>query len=512
MAAHPTAAVSAGEVLAALSLATDLGTDQPLEHGLRTAVLCAGLAVEAGGDDDLCSGRIPPRARARDRLHERRPRGRRGVRRRPPYRSDPAAIDRRARPSDRLPWRRTAESRSPQCGLRRGGPGRRRRRPLGADRPLRGRRALRRAAGAPEERQRRAVARVRALGRQGAAARRRRGRDRARGPDAAPRPRRRRPLAAGRRPGRRHDVHGARGQRLRSRARRPGALRAAGDPRGARREPAWEAALARAAHAPGGAERRRARRRVPGRRRVRRPGVGLHPGHSPAVAELGEAAAWRLGLGRATSPSCAAPASSTTSGAWPCRPASGSAPAAEHRRVGARAHAHLLGRARAGPLRRPGRGRSLAARHHERLDGRGYHRGAAADDISLGARSSPPPPSARPSSRVRTGRGSLGRIARELDPESSPAASTATRSPRCSKLPASAAGPRRARSRPGSPRARSRSCGSSPAGCPTRRSPPSSGCRPRPSAITCSHVYAKAGVSTRAAAALFAVEHGLLGP
>ena len=44
-------AVSAADVLAALSLATDLGTDQPLEHGLRTSVLCSRLATAAGRDD-----------------------------------------------------------------------------------------------------------------------------------------------------------------------------------------------------------------------------------------------------------------------------------------------------------------------------------------------------------------------------------------------------------------------------------------------------------------------------
>jgi HD-like signal output (HDOD) protein len=53
MASQRATAVSAGEVLAALSLATDLGTDQPLEHGLRTAVLCARLAAAAGGGDEL---------------------------------------------------------------------------------------------------------------------------------------------------------------------------------------------------------------------------------------------------------------------------------------------------------------------------------------------------------------------------------------------------------------------------------------------------------------------------
>jgi amidase len=55
MASGRATAVSAGEVLAALSLASDLGTDQPLEHGLRTAVLCARLAAAAGGDEALCA-------------------------------------------------------------------------------------------------------------------------------------------------------------------------------------------------------------------------------------------------------------------------------------------------------------------------------------------------------------------------------------------------------------------------------------------------------------------------
>jgi HD-GYP domain-containing protein (c-di-GMP phosphodiesterase class II) len=49
--------IRAGELLASLSLATDLGTDQPLEHALRTCVLAVRLAEAAGvagtqeGDD-----------------------------------------------------------------------------------------------------------------------------------------------------------------------------------------------------------------------------------------------------------------------------------------------------------------------------------------------------------------------------------------------------------------------------------------------------------------------------
>ena len=42
------AAVSAGDVLAAQSLATDLGTDQPLEHGLLTGAGGAHVGAEGG--------------------------------------------------------------------------------------------------------------------------------------------------------------------------------------------------------------------------------------------------------------------------------------------------------------------------------------------------------------------------------------------------------------------------------------------------------------------------------
>src|SRR3954447_22058725 len=46
--------VRLGELLAALSLASDLGTDQPLEHALRTALLSVRLGERAGlGDDEL---------------------------------------------------------------------------------------------------------------------------------------------------------------------------------------------------------------------------------------------------------------------------------------------------------------------------------------------------------------------------------------------------------------------------------------------------------------------------
>jgi len=47
--------VRAAEVVAALSLATDLGTGQPLEHALRTAVLAVRLGELAGASADELS-------------------------------------------------------------------------------------------------------------------------------------------------------------------------------------------------------------------------------------------------------------------------------------------------------------------------------------------------------------------------------------------------------------------------------------------------------------------------
>jgi hypothetical protein len=116
MSVQPTAAVSAGELLAALSLATDLGTDQPLEHGLRTAALSSRLAVAAGADEALRAdayhlGLLHSIGCTSD-AHETA--GAYGDDRR--VRSDFASID-PARPNELLAflWRRTAESRAPHA-------------------------------------------------------------------------------------------------------------------------------------------------------------------------------------------------------------------------------------------------------------------------------------------------------------------------------------------------------------------------------------------------------------
>src|SRR3954468_12622813 len=118
MAAGRATAVSAGEILAALSLATDLGTDQPLEHGLRTAVLCTRLAIAAGGDEALCAdahylGLVHSIGCTSDAHEAAAAYGDDRA-----YRSDFAAID-SARSNELMAflWRRTAESRAPHVAV-----------------------------------------------------------------------------------------------------------------------------------------------------------------------------------------------------------------------------------------------------------------------------------------------------------------------------------------------------------------------------------------------------------
>jgi hypothetical protein len=49
--------IRAAELVAALSIATDLGTGQPLEHAVRSAVLAVRLG-ELAGDASLVAGQI----------------------------------------------------------------------------------------------------------------------------------------------------------------------------------------------------------------------------------------------------------------------------------------------------------------------------------------------------------------------------------------------------------------------------------------------------------------------
>ena len=67
-----------------------------------------------------------------------------------------------------------------------------------------------------------------------------------------------------------------------------------------------------------------------------------------------------------------------------------------------------------------------------------------------------------------------------------------------------------ARARRGSPRGRSTCSGSSRAVCRTRRSPARLVISPKTARNHIEHIYAKIGVSNRAGASLFAMQHGLL--
>ena len=74
--------IRAAEVVGALSLATDLGTGQPLEHALRTAVLAVQLGELAGASAQRARRHLLRRAAPRLRVHVQRARGSAGVRRR----------------------------------------------------------------------------------------------------------------------------------------------------------------------------------------------------------------------------------------------------------------------------------------------------------------------------------------------------------------------------------------------------------------------------------------------
>ena len=401
-------AVSAGEVLAALSLATDLGTDQPLEHGLRTCVLCARLAAAAGCDEeergDAYYLGLLHSVGCTSEAHEASLAFGDDLR----LRSDFGEID-TGRPQELMAflWRRTAESRAPHVTS---------------------------FAAAVAGGSRAASARLRAhceVGQRFATRldlpagvrsalwhvfERWDGKGMPRGIGGRGIPRVARVLHVARDA----DVHGAlrrRGRRAldgRARSGRPttraGAARARDPARGARR--------ARRAPRLGGRRSERSRRRTLAgdalddacarHGRVRRPQVAVHArplaGRRGAGRGGGVAAGPGRGRGRARS---GAPRSSTTSGASRSRPDLGEARPARRPASGSsvRLHPYFTERVLA---RCDGLGQvvAIAARHHERLDGSGYHRGsrAARPAASLRGSSPPPTPARRWASRGRTGR------------------------------------------------------------------------------------------------------------
>jgi HD-GYP domain-containing protein (c-di-GMP phosphodiesterase class II)/DNA-binding CsgD family transcriptional regulator len=154
----------------------------------------------------------------------------------------------------------------------------------------------------------------------------------------------------------------------------------------------------------------------------------------------------------------------------------------------------------------------LAACHHERADGSGYHRGAKADQLDLGARllaaadafhaMTEPRPTGRHSPPV-TRRSSLS-------PRSTPAGFDGSRSTPCwrrrAKRPGGPAGPAKLTEREVEVlRLIAR-------GHANKQVAAVLGISPKTVGHHIEHVYAKAGVSARAGATLWAMEHGLLSP
>jgi DNA-binding CsgD family transcriptional regulator len=155
---------------------------------------------------------------------------------------------------------------------------------------------------------------------------------------------------------------------------------------------------------------------------------------------------------------------------------------------------------------------AVAARHHERLDGSGYHRGAAAGDLSLAARVLAAADACQAMTEPRAHRPGLARdvVARALDDDV--VAGRLDGDAVAAVL--QAAGLRAGSARRAFPagltgreveilRLVARGHSNKAIAAQLHLSPKTVGHH-------VAHVYAKAGVSTRAAAALFAVEHGLL--
>jgi putative nucleotidyltransferase with HDIG domain len=508
-------AVSAGEVLAALSLATDLGTDQPLEHGLRTAVLCERLAAAAGGDEAAradayhlglvhsigCTSDAHEAAAAYgdDR----------------PYRSDFATID-SGRPAELMAflWRRTAESRAPHLAAF-----------VGA--VLAGARRARSGVTAHCEVGQRFAERLGLAPGVSEALwhvfERWDGKGLPRGVAGEQIPRAARVLHLARDA----DVHwrlgGAHGVRQALEARAGGAYDPALTAVALRElpaglaaldeQPAWEAAMeARPTQPPA-----LAGDALDGACRVIGEFADLKSvftlGHSAAVAELAEAAAWRLGLAVADVAVVRRAGLvhdvgrvAVSTGIWEkASPLS----TGECERV--RLHPYFGERvlARCGGLAEVG---AVAARHHERLDGSGYHRGAAAGDLPLAARVLAAADVCQAMTEPRPHRAALAPdvIARALDQEV--VAGRLDGDAVAAVLQAAGLrGGAAPRAFPAGLTARevevlrlvARGRSNKAIAAELRLSPKTVGHH-------VGHVYAKAGVSTRAAAALFAVEHGLL--
>jgi HD-GYP domain-containing protein (c-di-GMP phosphodiesterase class II) len=154
----------------------------------------------------------------------------------------------------------------------------------------------------------------------------------------------------------------------------------------------------------------------------------------------------------------------------------------------------------------------IAGMHHDRQDGSGYHHGAAGAEIPAPARLLAAADAYQAMTQDRPHRPALApaAAARELE-----AATGAGRfDPECARAVIQAAGQRPSRSRSPWPRGLSdrevEVLRLAAAGLSNRQIADALVISPRTAEHHIQHVYAKIGVSTRAAAAMFAMEHGLL--
>ena len=154
----------------------------------------------------------------------------------------------------------------------------------------------------------------------------------------------------------------------------------------------------------------------------------------------------------------------------------------------------------------------VAGGHHERLDGSGYHRGAAAAELALPARLLAAADAYHAMTEPRphrdgapAGAGRRRRSARRP----APAGSTLTRSTAVSRRPGNGS-PRLARPA-GLTDREAEVIGLLARGLQTKQVADALGISVKTADHHVQNAYRKIGVSTRAAATLFAMEHGLVG-
>jgi HD-GYP domain-containing protein (c-di-GMP phosphodiesterase class II) len=236
-------------------------------------------------------------------------------------------------------------------------------------------------------------------------------------------------------------------------------------------------------------------------------------GHSSEVAELAAGAGRSLGLGEDEVRDLQRAAclhdlgrAAVSNGVWE-KPGPLSAAEREQVRLHAYHTERILSRSSAlAPLAR------TAATHHERLDGTGYHRGSTAAELSVAERILAAADAFQAMTRPRPHREALSpeAAARALGDE----ARSARLDPECVRAVVEAAGVRAPRVRGPRPAGLSErevevlrllALGHSNRQIARRLS-----ISPRTAEHHVQHVYAKTGLSSRAAAALFALEQGLL--